>query len=72
MISSNKIMMKERLMNHRKERIKTITCGSILPLTGKNGLDLKKNTQGKVRNDRKNQAMWSLNKAAAAQRFRTS
>ena len=45
MISSNKIMMKERLMNHMKERFKTITCGSILPLTGKNGLDLKKNTQ---------------------------
>ena len=32
MISSNKIMMKERLMNHMKERFKTITCGSILPL----------------------------------------
>ena len=42
MISSNKIMMKERLMNHMKARIKTVTCGSILPLTGKNGLDLKK------------------------------
>ena len=35
-------MIKERLMNHMKERIKTITCGSILPLSGKNGLDLKK------------------------------
>ena len=45
MISSNKIMTKERLKNHLKERIKTITHGSILPLTGKNGLDLKKNTQ---------------------------
>ena len=42
MISSNKIMTKERLKNHLKERIKTITHGSILPLTGKNGLDLKK------------------------------
>ena len=45
MISSNKITTKERLKNHLKERIKTITPGSILPLTGKNGLDLKKNTQ---------------------------
>ena len=53
MISSNKIMMKERLMNHMKERIKTTTPGSILPVTGKNGLDLKKNTQGNVQNDRK-------------------
>ena len=44
MISSNKIMMRERLTNHVKERFKTITCGSRLQLTGKNGLDLKKNT----------------------------
>ena len=28
MISSNKIMMKERLMNHMKERIKTWLLGS--------------------------------------------
>ena len=38
-------MMRERLMNHMKEGFKTITFGSILQLTGKNGLDLKKNTQ---------------------------
>ena len=45
MISSNKILTKERLRNHLKERIKTIAPGSISPVTGKNGLDLKKNTQ---------------------------
>ena len=39
------ILTKERLRNHLKERIKTIAPVSILPVTGKNGLDLKKNTQ---------------------------
>ena len=53
MISSNKIMMRERLMNHVKEGFKTITCGSILQLTGKNGLDLKKSTHCKMQNEQK-------------------
>ena len=37
-----------RMRNHLKERVKTTIPGSILPMTGKNGLDLKKNTQGNV------------------------
>ena len=36
-----------------KERFKTTISGSILPKTGKNGLDLKKHTQENVQNDRK-------------------
>ena len=31
-----------------RKKIKTTTSGSILPKTGKNGLDLKKNKQGNV------------------------
>ena len=45
MTSTNKILTNERLRNYLKERIKTIAPGSILPVTGKNGLDLEKNTQ---------------------------
>ena len=57
MISSNKIMMRERLMNHVKEGFKTTTCGSVSQLTGKNGLDLKKSTHCKMQNDRKNKVV---------------
>ena len=41
------------MRNHLKERVKTTTSGSILTKTGKNGLHMKKNTQGNVQNDRK-------------------
>ena len=64
MISSNKIMMRERLMNHMKGGFKTITCGSILQLTGKNGLDLKKIHNEKC--EMTERIKWSLSKAAAA------
>ena len=41
MTSSNKIMTRQRLMKLVKEGFKTITCGSALQLTGKNGLDFE-------------------------------
>ena len=43
--SSNKFMKKKKKMNQSKERLKTTTIGSTLQKIGKNGLDLKKNTQ---------------------------
>ena len=44
-ISSNNFLKKKMKMNQSKERFKTTIIGSTLQMIGKNGLDLKKNTQ---------------------------
>ena len=45
MTSSNKYLKRRKMKNQSKEGFKTTTPGSILPVTGKDGLDLKNNTQ---------------------------
>ena len=45
MISANKTLTKERLRNHLKERIKTTTPGSILPVAVKSKVNADSNDQ---------------------------
>ena len=60
MTSSNRSMMRQRW----KKLAKTKSAGSVLQMTEKNGLDLKKNIHRKMQNDKRKE--WSLRKAAAA------